>query len=423
MSLVVIGLNHRTVPLDLLERMTIDDARLPKALHDVVTREHVSEAVVLSTCNRTEIYVVAEKFHGAYADVRNFLAEMAFLAPESFSDHLYVHYDDQAVSHLFGVASGLDSAVIGEAEILGQVRTAWEIAQSEQATGASLNLLFRHAIEVGKRARTDTAISRNIASVSTAAVAMANKRLGGLDGRRVLVLGAGDMGEGMVRAIVGRGISGGVVDVRIANRTWERSVALAGQVGGAPIRLADLNDALAEVDLLLTGTGANSMMLEHSDLDRIMRARDHRPLLIVDVAVPRDVDPSAAEVDGVTLLDMDDLRAFAEIGRKERQREVAAVRTLIDGEIERFIAVSSAREVAPLVSSLHERGEAIRRAELDRFGAKLAALEPAQREVVEGLTKGIVAKLLHEPTIGLKGAAGSAKGERLADALRDLFDL
>ena len=423
MSLVVIGLNHRTVPLDLLERMTINDARLPKALHDVVTREHVSEAVVLSTCNRTEIYVVAEKFHGAYADVRNFLAEMAYLAPESFADHLYVHYDAQAVSHLFGVAAGLDSAVIGEAEILGQVRAAWETAQEEEAAGTALNLLFRHAIEVGKRARTDTAISRNIVSVSTAAVAMATERLGGLDGRRALVLGAGDMGEGMVRAIVGGGVSGGVTDVRIANRTWERSVALADQVGGTPIRLADLNDSLAEVDLLLTGTGANSMMLEHSDLDRIMRARDHRPLLIVDVAVPRDVDPTAADVDGVTLLDMDDLRAFAEIGRQERQREVAAVREVIDLELDRFLAVSSAREVAPLVSSLRERGEAVRTGELDRFRAKLSTLDPAQADAVDALTRGIVAKLLHDPTVGLKDAAGTAKGERLADALRDLFDL
>jgi glutamyl-tRNA reductase len=422
-SLVVIGLNHRTVPLDLLERMTIADARLPKALHDVVTREHVSEAVVLSTCNRTEIYVVAEKFHGAYADVRDFLAEMAYLAPESFADHLYVHYDAQAVEHLFGVAAGLDSAVVGEAEILGQVRTAWEVAQDEGAAGAALNLLFRHAIEVGKRARTDTAISRNIVSVSTAAVAMAAERLGGLGDRRVLVLGAGDMGEGMVRAIVGGGISHGVAEVRIANRTWERSEALAELVGGTPIRLADLNDSLAEVDLMLTGTGANSMMLEHSDLDRIMGARDHRPLLIVDVAVPRDVDPAAADVEGVTLLDMDDLRAFAEIGRQERQREVAAVRSVIDAELERFLAVSSAREVAPLVTSLHEKGETIRRSELDRFRGKLVGLDTAQADAVEALTRGIVAKLLHDPTVGLKDAAGTAKGERLADALRDLFDV
>ncbi len=419
MSLVVIGLNHRSVPLDLLERMTIDDARLPKALHDVVAREHVSEAVVLSTCNRTEIYVVAEKFHGAYADVRNFLADMTYLPPEVFADHLYVHYDTEAVQHLFEVAAGLDSAVVGEAEILGQVRHAWEEAQAEGATGSSTNLLFRHALEVGKRARTETAIARNIASVSTAAVALASDRLGGLEGKRVLVLGAGDMGEGMVRGIVAAGVD----DVRIANRTWERSCELAERVGGNAIRLADLNDALTEVDLLLTGTGATSIMLEHSDLSRIMAARDGRPVLIVDVAVPRDVDPAAADLPGVTLLDMDDLRTFAEAGQRERSREVGKVQAMITDEIERFTAVISAREVAPLVASLREQAEAIRAAELERFRTRLAALDPHEAEAVEALTKGIVAKLLHDPTVGLKDAAGSPKGERLAEALRDLFDL
>ena len=306
MSVVVIGLNHRSVPLDLLERMTIDDSRLPKALHDVASREHVSEAVVLSTCNRTEIYVVAEKFHGAYADLRNFLSEMAYLPPEDFSDHLYVQYDDDAVGHLFAVTSGLDSAVVGEAEILGQVRRAWERAQEEGTAGSSLNLLFRHALEVGKRARTETGISRNIASVSTAAVAMAAERLGTLAGKRILVLGAGEMGEGMVRALA----SAGVDDVRIANRTWDRAVELAEHLGGRAVRLAELNDSLAEVDLLLTSTGASSIMLEHGDLARVMEARHGRPVLIVDVAVPRDVDPQAADLPGVTLLDMDDLRSL-----------------------------------------------------------------------------------------------------------------
>jgi len=422
-SLVVIGVNHRSVPLDLLERLNIDAARLPKALHDVLSRDNVNEAVVLSTCNRTEIYIVAERFHPAYADVRNSLAEIAYLPPEAFADHLYMHYDSDAVEHLFAVAAGLDSAVVGEAEILGQVKTAWELARAEGAAGSSLNMLFRHAIEVGKRARTETGIARNITSVSTAAVAMAAQRLDGLAGRRILVLGAGEMGEGMVRAIVDTGRSNGVADVRIANRTWERSVDLASRVGGEAIRLAELNGALAEVDLLLTGTGANSIMLEHSDLARIMAARGERPLLIVDVAVPRDVDPTAADLAGVTLLDMDDLRAFADLGIRERQGEVAAVRSMIADELDRFVAQSSAREVAPLVAALHDHGEAVRQAEIDRFRSKLAALDPVQADAIEALTKGIVAKLLHDPTVGLKHAAGSPKGERLADALRDLFDL
>jgi len=418
-SVVVIGLNHRTVPLDLLERLTVDDSRLPKALADVVSRDHISEAVVLSTCNRTEVYAVAEKFHPAYADLRDFLSEMAFLPPETFAEHLYLHDGADAASHLFAVASGIDSAVVGEAEILGQVRHAWERAQGEGAAGSQLNLLFRHALEIGKRARTDTGIGRHVASVSSAAVAMAAAHLGSLDGRSILVLGAGEMGGGMVRALAGKGVT----DVRIANRTRDRAEEIASRVGGRAIRLADLDQSLAEVDLLLTGTGATSMLLEHADIARVMSVRHGRPLLVVDVAVPRDVDPSAADLPGVTLLDMDDLRAFAETGQAERRREVDAVRVLVAAELDRYVAVSSAREVAPLVASLHDRAEAVRLAELDRFRTRLGELDARQAEAVEALTRGIVAKLLHDPTVGLKDAAGTPRGERLSEALRDLFSL
>ncbi len=419
MSVVVIGLNHRTAPLDLLERLTVDDARLVKALGDVSGREHVSEAVILSTCNRTEIYAVAEKFHGAYRDIRDFLADWSFLPPEAFTDHLYVHYDDLAVDHLFAVAAGLDSAVLGEHEILGQVRTAWELALDEGTSGGQLNMLFRHALEVGKRARTETGIARNIASVSTAAVAMAAERLDGLAGRRILVLGAGEMAEGMVRSLAGADVA----EVLVANRTWERAFDLAQRVGGRALHLAELDQGLRQVDLLLTSTGASSLIVEHGDLEAAVAARAGRPLLIVDVAVPRDVDPAAGDLDGVTLLDMDDLRAFAESGVAERRREVAAVRTIIDDEVQRFVAVASAREVAPLVASLHTLGEQVRAGELERFAGRLGELDERQRELLDALTKGIVAKLLHEPTVGLKDAAGTPKGERLAEALRDLFDL
>ena len=420
MSVVVIGLNHRTVPLELLERMTVSDAHLPKALADLADRDHVSEALVLSTCNRTEIYASVERFHAAYQDIRDFLSDVSFLPADAFSDHLYAHYDADAAGHLFTVASGLDSAVLGESEIQGQVKHAWERARSEGTAGTAINMLFRHAVEVGKRVRTDTGISRNITSVATSAVAMARTRLDGLAGARILVLGAGDMGERMIGALA----DDGAAEVLVANRTWDRSVELAARVGGAAIHLDDLPRSLREVDLLLTSTGASSVMVEHGDLVPVMAERpDDRPLLIVDIAVPRDVDPSVADLPGVTLLDMDDLRAFAQAGVEERKREAKAARVIVDAELERYLTISSAREVAPLVASLRRRVEELRQGELDKHGIRLDELDDGQREVVEAVTRNVLAKVLHEPTVRLKEAAGSPRGERLADSLRDLFDL
>jgi glutamyl-tRNA reductase len=419
LSVVVVGLNHRTVPLDLLERMTIPASRLPKALADLTSREHINEAVVLSTCNRIEVYVFAEKFHGAYQDIRNFFAEVSHVAPEEFSDHLTSLYDGDAARHLFSVASGLDSAVLGEHEILGQVRKSWETASTEGAVGPVLNTLFRHSLEVGKRVRTETAISRNITSVSQAAVAMATERLGGLEGRQVLIVGAGEMGEGLARALHG----GGVAGIRVANRTWDRAVEVAGRLGGEPVRLDDLPHHLAEVDVLLTSTGASAAILEHGDLASVVGERHGRELLVVDIAVPRDVDPTAGEIEGVTLLDMDDLREFADVGVRERQREVTAVHAILDVELDRYVDESTARSVAPLVASLRARGDLVRSGELQRLAARMGDLDDRQSDAVEALAAGIVGKLLHEPTVRLKDAAGTARGERLAEALRDLFDL
>lgn len=422
MSVVVVGLNHRTVPLGVLERMTVNDARLPKALADLTGRDNLAEAVVLSTCMRTEIYVVADRFHGAVQDVRNFLSELSFAPPEDFSDHLYSFYEDAAVSHLFKVASGLDSAVVGETEILGQVKDAWERAVVEKACGPALGALFRHAVEVGKRVRSETGISRGTTSVSQAAVQMAAQQFGsgGLSGRCILVLGAGDMGEGMAVALAG---SVGDGEVLVANRTRARATALAARVGGRAVDFGSLAGALTEADVLLTSTGSPSVLVDAAELSAVMAERAGRPLLVVDVAVPRDVDPSVRSLPGVTLLDMDDLRAFAEAGLAARRGEIAKVQRVIAEEVERFTAVASARELSPLVVALRARGEELRAAELERFRARLGDLTPAQAEAVDALTKGLLSKLLHEPTVRLKEAAGSPRGDRLAEALRALFDL
>ena len=419
MSVVVIGLNHRTAPLELLERMAVADGQLPKALHDLTTREHISEALVLSTCNRTEVYAVAERFHGAYGDIRGFLADFSFLPPDQFADHLYVHYDTAAVSHLLSVTAGIDSAVLGESEIQGQVKVAWERAREEGTAGPALNLLLRHALEAGKRARTETAIARNIASVSQAAVAMAGERLGGVDGKTVLVLGAGEMGEGMAVALAGAGVG----RVQVANRTPARAAELAARVGGEAVSLVDVTDHLRDADLLLTSTGSQVPLVTAADVAPIMAARPDRPLLVVDIAVPRDVEPEVAAVPGVTLLDMDDLRRFAAAGVAERRREVAAVEAILSDELERYLVATSAREVAPMIVALRQRAESVRSAELDRYRNRYEDLDPRQLELVDAVTRGLVAKLLHQPTVVLKDAAGSARGDRLVAALRELFEI
>ncbi|HEX3394069.1 MAG TPA: glutamyl-tRNA reductase [Acidimicrobiales bacterium] len=409
-------MSHRSVPLDLLERMTVGEPRLTKALGDLSAREFVSEAVVLSTCHRVEVYVVAERFHGAAQDVRNFLSELAHVAPEEFSDHLYTYTDETAAAHLFSVAAGLDSLVVGESQILGQVRDAWDRARLEGAAGPRLSTLFRHALEVGKRARTETAIGRGITSLAHAAVAMAGDQLDPLADRRVIVLGAGEMGEGMVSALTGVG------DLVVVNRTWEKAAALAERAGGRAVPLAELPSALAEADLLLSSAGAPGVVLEEADLALDDRRPD-RPLLVIDLGMPRNVDPAVASLPGVTLLDLADLRAFVDAGLDKRRQEVVRVRGLVADELSRYTSDLAAREVVPTVTALRHQAEAVRVAELERHRARLAGLDVRQAEAVESLTRAMMAKLLHEPTVRLKDAAGTPKGERLSGALRDLFDL
>ncbi len=418
MSIVVIGVNHRTGPIDLLERVAVGRDGLGKAIAGLVSRPNVREAVVLSTCNRTEVYAVAERFHGAYADIRDFFCELGGLHPDDLHPHLYSQHDDAAVTHLFSVASGLESAVLGESEILGQVRSAWETAQAEGGAKATLNLLFRHAIETGKRARTETSIGRHTASVSHAAVEMANEHLGSLVGRRVLVVGAGEMGEGIAVALVGAGAT----DITVVSRTSERADQLAQRVGGHIVPFGDLVDALSGADVLLTCTGAGGTIIDR-DLVLAARAGVDSPLLVVDIAVPRDVASDVQGLPGVTVLNLDHLRDWAARGLSARHAEAEHVRRIVGDELERFTVDVTSRQAAPLVAQLHERAESVRQAEIERFQARLASLDPAQRDAVEALTRGIVAKLLHQASVRLKEDAGTPQFDRNAAAVRELFDL
>lgn len=419
MSIVVLGINHKSAPLDVIERVAISDESLAKSLHGLVSRDHVRETVVLSTCNRTEVYVVAEKFHGAFADVSDFFCEISGLSVGELQPHFYSQHDDAAVSHLFEVASGLDSAVLGETEILGQVRDAWEKARTESTSRTSLNMLFRHALEVGKRARTETSISKSTASVSHAAVEMANDILGSISGRKVLVIGAGDMGAGIARALANAGSQ----SVTVMNRSRERAEQLAQSVGAVVSHIDDLQHAIRESDVVLTCTGAGEAIISVDDVRVARGEANDSPLLIVDIAVPRDVEHEVGELPGVTLRDLHDLRDWAQAGIEARQQEAEEVRRIVGEEVERFGQEVKARQAAPLVAELHERAETIRRTEIERYATRLSGLTPEQREAVEAMSKAVVAKLLHSPSMQLKHSAGTPQGERIAAALRDLFDI
>jgi glutamyl-tRNA reductase len=419
MSLLVVGLNHRTVPVELLERMTVPDERLAKALHDLAAREHLLEVVLLSTCNRTEIYARCTHFHAAVGDVRDFLAAHSGADPDEFADHLYTYYDEAAVAHLFSVAAGLDSMIVGESEILGQVRDAWQTAVREQTAPQLLSRMFKHAVESGKRVRTETGISRHPVSIPSAAVAVAAEYLGDLDGARVLVIGAGHMGSGLASTLRSRGVD----EVVVANRTLERAEQLAAAIGARAIPLTEIADTLVDIDVLLTSTASSEVLVERAMVEMVMACRDSKPLLVVDVALPRDVDPGVGDVPDVTLLDLDDLKEYAQRSAERRRGEIGKVRSILAAEIERYRAERAAREVGPLVTSLRDLAEDVRRGELDRYSAKLARLDPDARELIDAITQGVLNKLLHEPTVRVKDAAGTPRGDYYADALASLFDL
>ncbi len=418
MTVIAIGLNHRSAPLEVLEGIAIPADGVPKALSAVMASEFVNEAVVLSTCNRTEVFIHGERFHDAYHDVRDALATLSGLDVDTFVDHLYVHYHDEAVKHLFTVTAGLDSAVLGEHEILGQVKTAWETARIEGAAGTLLGQLFEHAISCGKRVRTDTGIGRSTASLSHAAVSLVTERLGSLDGRKILLVGAGEVGAGVATALA----KSATVDVEVTNRTAAKAVEVAAAVGATAVEWSDLTGAMIRSDVVISATSAPGNIISLDQVAQVVTQRNTATLFL-DLAVPRDIESGVAELDNCELLVLGDLQAFANRGLAQRQKEASKAREFVLEDLERYAEASSARQVAPLIGALHRRSEQLRADEINRHAKKLASLDPDQLEAVEALTKGLIAKMLHEPSIGLKKAAGSRRGDRLAEAARELFDL
>ncbi|MEA2509219.1 MAG: glutamyl-tRNA reductase [Actinomycetota bacterium] len=421
-SLVVVGLNHKTAPVGLLERLAIPEEMLPKALHHLTTYEHLLEGAILSTCNRLEVYAVATKFHGGAQDLRNFIAEFCHAAPEEFADHLYTYHDDAALRQLFRVAAGVDSLIVGESEILGQVRRALQAAADEGAAKRVISAAFTRALRVGKRVRTETAIGRNPASISSAAVELAKTAFPtrSLRGKTVAIVGAGKMGRLAARALGDAGAN----DVSVLNRNPERARELADLVGGRARGLEDLEGTVATSDILICSTTAPTMVIDRPLVERALDVRtSNDPLIIVDIAVPRDVDPSVAELPGVTLWDIDDLHAVVRSTVDGRSVEVVKAETVIDDETAGFLEWQRAASIGPAVAALLEKANSIRKSEVDRASGRLKELTADQHDAVDQMSRRIVAKLLHTPVSRSKELADSKQGQQYLDALRVLFDL
>jgi glutamyl-tRNA reductase len=409
MNLVLVGTSHHHAPLELRERVALDREAAHALAAGLAADD--AEAVCLSTCNRTELYLAGEDAHVLEQAAVQALVE---LEPD-VEPALYRLHDEAAALHLFRVAAGLDSLVPGEGEILGQVRTAYEVGE----TGPLLDRLFRHALHAGRKARSETAIGESPASVSSAAAALAEQVFGDLNGRTIVLVGAGKIGDQAARNLVSRGAR----VLAIANRTFERAGELAERVGARPIPLDALEAELADADVLVSSTAASGYVLDREAVAVSLRARRGRPLLLIDLAVPRDLDPSIHELDGCYLYDIDDLQAVVAETLAGRRKEAERAEGLVLAEAEEFRAWLASLDVVPAIASLRARAEAIREAELQRVEARLGTLTDAQRRAVETLTARIVDKLLHLPTVRMKQAAAAADGVVYAEAVRHLFGL
>jgi glutamyl-tRNA reductase len=406
---IVVGVDHRSTPAEVVERLVAGSDDLYEVARTLLAAGTADEIVPLGTCLRSELYVATE--HPAeVVDV----VEKAFFPNAVSTGDLAFAIDGEAVlQHLFRVASGLQSTVLGEAEILGQVARSWETAHAKGTSGPVLDALFRHAIASGKRSRSETLISHGVTSIAHAAVAMAKKQVVDLAGKRILVIGAGDMSERMALAAKR---ATGVAGILVANRTWERASALAERVEGRVIDFAEIAAVLPDVDVVFSSTGS-PMPIITKDI-----AAGAGELLIVDFAVPRDTEAGVEDLDGVSVLLMEDLQAFAQAGVEARAGEARAVEQIVDEEIQRYLAYERERSVAPIISRLRDHAETVRVAEVSRYAKKLQGLDAAQRAAVEAMTKGIINKLLHEPTMHLKETAGKQEGDRVAAALSQLFE-
>jgi glutamyl-tRNA reductase len=418
-ELLALGVSHKTTPLDLRERLSLTEGRAAGALRELTEVAGIHEAAAISTCNRTELYLVVSDPVEAESTAFGVLTRQAEIRPTELLGHLYSLRSGEAVRHLFRVTAGLDSMILGEAEIQGQVKRAYELALVEGATGPILNRLFRGALAGGGRARDETGISEKNVSIPSVAVELARRTLGDLAERRVLVVGAGETAELVARALVSRGASG----VFVANRHYDRAIGLAQRFEGTAVRFEDLPEQLEQADIVVSATNSPHHIVELDELEDVMKTREGRPLLLVDIAVPRDIEPACREVGGVSLVDIDDVQQIVERNTSGREAEARRAESILEVEQDRFERWLASLAVVPTISALRERADEVVRRVLAENEGRWEELSEADRERLSTMAKAIASRLLHEPTLRMKRSAGSDEAYLYVSALRELFGL
>jgi glutamyl-tRNA reductase len=415
MKFLVTGLNHKTAPVELREQLAIPADRLEEATLSLLAHPGVTEAMIVSTCNRVELLAA---YTETLPDMAAFFDTHFAVSPAEVRPHLYQHRDTEAVRHLFRVAASLDSMVVGEPQILGQVKESYTVARTLGAVRSQLDRLLQSAFSVAKKVRTETQIGSSSVSIASVAVDLSRKIFGSLEGKRVLLVGAGKMSELAARHLLQQGAS----SILVANRTEDRAARLARTFGGQTLPFSELHARAAEADIVITSTGSPSFLFRREHGQQLLHRRRGRPMFFVDIAVPRDVDPEMNRVDGVFLYDIDDLQSVAVSNMADRSREASSAERIIAEEVERFNRRVSALDVVPSIVGLQQSVEAMRQGELRRAQARLQGLTPEQLQAVEQLTRGIANKFLHLPLQALRHAAQEGDSSRL-DVLRETFHL
>ncbi|WHY76370.1 glutamyl-tRNA reductase [Neobacillus sp. WH10] len=419
MHIVVIGLNYKTAPVEIRERLTFNETELVDAIKNLNSKKSILENIILSTCNRTEIYAVVDQLHTGRYYIKEFLSEWFGMEQTEFSPFLFVYENDGAVEHLFNVTCGLNSMVLGETQILGQVRTSFMLAQQEETTGSVFNHLFKQAITLGKRGHSETDIGANAVSVSYAAVELAKKIFGSLANKHVLIFGAGKMGELAAQNLHGNGVK----KVTVINRTFDKAKVLAARFNGEAKTLAELERSLVEADILISSTGAKDFVISKETMARVEKKRRGNPLFMVDIAVPRDLDPRISELENVFLYDIDDLEGIVEANLQERQKAAAKIRLMIEKEIVDFNHWLGMLGVIPVISALREKALAIQSETMVSLERKLPNLSDRDIKVLNKHTKSIINQLLKDPILQAKELAARPDADQAMEFFMKIFNI